>query len=110
LRLGVGRNFDRDAAGAWNACAGSTVTEVIYTAAANYVGPDSFVYVATDGVLSSAAGDDHLTVGSCISNTPPVAKIVASPLADFSPEVVNKLVISPNGSNACLCPGWLAIA
>jgi hypothetical protein len=81
---------------------GSTVTEVIYTAAANYVGPDSFVYVATDGVLSSAAGTITLTVGTCISNTPPVAKIVASPLADFSPEVVNKLVISPNGSNACL--------
>jgi hypothetical protein len=52
--------------------------------------------------MTSSAATVTLAVVACISNTPPVAKILASPLADFSPQVVNKLAISYNGSNACL--------
>jgi hypothetical protein len=81
---------------------GSTAFEVIYTAAANYIGPDSFTYAATDGVLTSAPATVALTVGACIANTAPTAKMQLSPLGDFSPQVLNKLAISCNGSNVCL--------
>jgi hypothetical protein len=81
---------------------GASISEVIYTAAAGYVGPDSFTYTATDGVLTSSPATVTLAVGPCIVNTAPVAKAVVSPLADFSPDVVNKLAISCNGSNACV--------
>jgi len=37
-----------------------------------------------------------------VSNRPPVAKITTEGLADFSPASANKLLISNNGTNACL--------
>jgi len=38
----------------------------------------------------------------CPSNTPPIAKITGYPLADFSPNLTNPVLISCNGSFACM--------
>lgn len=44
----------------------------LYTPATNYIGPDSFVYKATDGTLNSANITVNITVAST-GNAPPVA-------------------------------------
>jgi hypothetical protein len=71
-----------------------------YTPTANYYGPDSFMFRVSDGQCESA--DVLVTINVRLVNTPPTAKIVATPLEDFSPDIANKVLISCNGSNACL--------
>jgi hypothetical protein len=71
-----------------------------YTSAAGYTGPDSFSYTVTDGTCVSSAG--VVTINVISANTAPTAKIVATPLDDFSPEIANKVVISCDGTNGCL--------
>ena len=68
----------------------------IYTPTAGYSGPDSFTFQTTDGTCSSSPA--LVTINVRLSNTAPTAKIVATPLVDFSPEIPNKLLISCNGS------------
>jgi len=71
-----------------------------YTSAAGYSGPDSFSYTVTDGTCVSGAG--VVTINVLSANTAPTARIVATPLVDFSPDIANKVVISGNGTNGCL--------
>jgi hypothetical protein len=71
-----------------------------YTSAAGYSGPDSFTYTVSDGTCVSGAG--VVTINVLNANTAPTAKIVATPLDDFSPEIANKVVISCDGTNGCL--------
>jgi hypothetical protein len=72
-----------------------------YTPTAGYTGPDSFSFTVTDGQCVSAPAVVSITVLGG-GNLPPTARITATPLADFTPEVPEKLLISCNGSNACL--------
>jgi hypothetical protein len=62
-------------------------------------GADSFTFSVTDG-QSVSIGVVNIVAPIC--NTPPVAKLALSPLADFSPSVANRVAISCNGSNVCL--------
>ena len=73
-----------------------------YSPVAGYSGPDSFSYSVTDGQCQSPAAVVSITVQGGAGNHAPTAKIVATPLADFTPDVTHKLLISCNGSNACL--------
>jgi hypothetical protein len=72
-----------------------------YTPAAGYTGPDSFKFKANDGHCDSQEATVNINVLPT-GNTAPHAQITASPLVDFSPAVANKVLISCNGSNACL--------
>jgi hypothetical protein len=71
-----------------------------YAPNAGYSGPDSFTFTVSDGTCTSPAATVNITVRS--SNTAPIAKINATGLTDFSPSIVNPVLISGNGSNACL--------
>ena len=75
-----------------------------YSPSQGYTGPDSFSFTANDGKCTSPSATVSITVTNVGggSNTAPTAKIVASPLADLSPLVANKVLISNNGSNACV--------
>ncbi|HXJ71748.1 MAG TPA: Ig-like domain-containing protein, partial [Candidatus Dormibacteraeota bacterium] len=70
-----------------------------YTPTAGYSGPDLFKFKASDGHCDA---EGTVTINVRTACTPPVARITASPLVDFSPEVTHKVLISCNGSNACL--------
>jgi hypothetical protein len=76
-----------------------TPPNLTYNAINGYVGPDSFTFRVTDGA-ASATGTISITVPTC--NTPPIAKITAHGLIDFKPDIINGVLISGNGSNACL--------
>lgn len=76
-----------------------TAPNLTYSANNGYSGPDSFTFRVSDGVASSV-GIISITVPSC--NTPPTAKITAHGLIDFTPDILNGVLISGNGSNACL--------
>jgi hypothetical protein len=78
-----------------------TPPNLTYLATAGYAGPDSFTFRVSDGT-ASATGTISITVPPCNTNTPPTAKITAHGLVDFSPDIVNGVLISGNGSNACL--------
>jgi hypothetical protein len=78
-----------------------TAPNLTYLAASGYVGPDSFVFRVSDGAASSTA-TVSITVPNCVTNQPPTAKITAHGLVDFTPSIVNGVLISGNGSNACL--------
>jgi len=65
-----------------------TAPNLTYTPVANYFGPDSFTFVATDGQATSAVATVSITVISV--NDPPVANASAT--------ATN--VISPNNTNA----------
>src|SRR5439155_3639257 len=82
-----------------------------YSPSQGYTGPDSFSFTANDGKCTSPSATVSITVTNVGggSNTAPTAKIVASPLADLSPLVANKVLISNNGSNACVqLDGWMS--
>ena len=68
-----------------------------YTGNAGYAGPDSFTFTVSDGQCTSAPATVSISV-----NTPPTARIVASPLANFLPYLPNLVLIAANGSNACV--------
>jgi hypothetical protein len=72
-----------------------------YTPSAGYSGPDSFTFTVSDGTCTSQPATVAITVGGS-SNTAPTAKINATGLEDFTPSIVNPVLISGNGSNACL--------
>jgi hypothetical protein len=71
-----------------------------YTSSVGYSGPDSFRYTVTDGQCISSEG--IVTINVILANTAPTAKIIGVPLADFSPSIVNKVLISCDGTNGCL--------
>jgi hypothetical protein len=102
----VGSDLDGDAlqfAIGQSAAQGQVVLQnsvAIYTSVAGYVGPDRFTYTVSDGGCVSSEGVINIDVRRL--NQSPTAKITATPLADFTPEVPEKLLISCNGSNACL--------
>ena len=75
--------------------AGNVVT---YTSASGYSGPDTFTYKVSDGQCSVTA-----PVGITVkpNNRPPVAKINATHLEDFSPALPHKVIISCNYWRAC---------
>lgn len=86
-------------AGPTNGTLTGTAPNLSYQPAANYSGPDAFLFKVNDGQLDSAPALVSITV--LPANTGPVAHISVSPLAHF-PDVTNLVVISPNGSTATL--------
>jgi hypothetical protein len=72
---------------------GSTVT---YTPGAGFCGTDEFTYSVSDGFCESQ-GRVVVTGPSC--GNPPVARITTTELCSGA---VTNLIISPNGSNACV--------
>jgi hypothetical protein len=79
---------------------GPTAFGVVYTAAANYFGPDSFTFAVTDGVAVSAPATVTVNVSKC--NEAPTARFTVEPLADFRPLVDVDVAITCGDTNACL--------
>jgi hypothetical protein len=75
-----------------------TAPDLIYTPAPGYHGPDSFTFRVNDGTVNSPVAAVSITVVSV--NDPPVPRATVSPLAILDPANTNRIVLSPNGSNA----------
>jgi len=73
-----------------------------YQSTAGYEGPDSFRYSVSDGSSTCVPTEGIVNINVIRPNTAPTAKIVATPLDDFSPSIANKVVISCDGTNGCL--------
>jgi hypothetical protein len=71
-----------------------------YTPSAGYSGPDSFTFTVSDGLCTSQPATVAITVRPTC--TAPIAKITATGTVDFTPDIVNPVLISGNGSNACV--------
>lgn len=71
---------------------------VTYTPEANYFGPDSFTFRVHDGQAYS----EFATVSITVTPVPdqPVPMVVVSPQAIIDSTSTNRVVLSPNGSNA----------
>jgi hypothetical protein len=76
-----------------------TAPNFVYTPAQDFNGSDSFSFTADDGQCVTPG---TVTVTIQAVNDAPTARILASPLADLSPELVNPVLIAPNGSNAVI--------
>jgi hypothetical protein len=75
---------------------------VTYTPAAGYVGMFMFDYKVCDPFVCKFDNNICVFVRPGNPNTAPAARILASSVADFAPDLVTPVLISCNGSNACL--------
>jgi uncharacterized repeat protein (TIGR01451 family) len=76
-----------------------TPPNVTYTPAADYSGPDSFTFSASDRECTDTAA---VTIRVNSGNLPPIAVINTDQLVDLKPEFDHPVLISCNWWNACL--------